>query len=89
MRTDDDMDRWLAHQRARDDDLYERYGRPLEAEHHGKYVAISLNGETVVGDDDVAVAEDAVRRFGAGNFAYRRVGHPFVTRWLAAAMPRR
>ena len=86
MRTDDEMNQWLAHQRERDDALYEQYGRPLEAQHYGEYVAISLSGETVVGEDDVAVAQDAIRRFGAGNFAYRRVGYPFVTRWLTAPL---
>lgn len=84
MRTDEEMDQWLAHQQERDGALYEQYGRPLEAAHRGKYVAISVTGETIVSEDDVAVAQHAVRRFGAGAFAYRRVGFPFVARWLTA-----
>lgn len=84
MRTDEEMDQWLAHQQERNDALYEQYGRPLEVAHHGKYVAINVTGETIVGEDDVAVAQDAVRRFGAGNFAYRRVGFPS---WHSGAGP--
>lgn len=30
------------------DRLYEQYGRPLEADHWGEYLAISENGETLL-----------------------------------------
>jgi len=39
------------------DGLYERYGKPLEKEHHGKFVAISGDGRVIVDPDDVAVIE--------------------------------
>lgn len=60
---------------------YEGYGRLLEAEHWGRYIAIGVKGETIGDDGDVAVAQDGVRRFGAGSFACRRLGRPFLTRW--------
>lgn len=31
------------------DQLYERYGKPLEAEHWGEFVAISEDGDTFLG----------------------------------------
>ena len=33
------------------DELYERYGKPLEAEHWGKFVAIAPDGKIVLGSD--------------------------------------
>jgi hypothetical protein len=30
-------------------ELYEQYGKPLETEHKGEYLAISNNGKTVIG----------------------------------------
>ncbi|HLF08677.1 MAG TPA: hypothetical protein VI789_04960 [Dehalococcoidia bacterium] len=53
------------------DDLYERYGRPLEAEHRGKFVVISREGKTVVGMNLIEVAEEAVAAFGPGGFLFK------------------
>src|SRR5579864_2797567 len=39
--------------------LYEAYGRPLEAQHRGDYVAISPRGEILVGKDLLEVAQQA------------------------------
>ena len=61
------------------DDLYERYGRPLEAEHWGEYVAISREGKTVVGPTLIDVAEQALRRFGPGSFVFK-IGEKSVGR---------
>jgi hypothetical protein len=61
------------------DRLYERYGRPLEEEHRGKYVAISPAGETLVGHSRLETAKLAREQFGPGSFlfkiAQRAVGH--------------
>ena len=53
------------------DDLYERYGRPLEAEHWGEYVAISREGKTVVGSNLIELAEQAVAMLGPGSFVFK------------------
>ena len=53
------------------DDLYERYGRPSEAEHWGEYVAISREGKTVVGSNLIELAEQAVAMLGPGSFAFK------------------
>ncbi len=62
------------------DELYERYGKPLEAEHTGAYLAISPAGETILGATLVEVAQQATARFGPGHFIYR-VGEPAVGKW--------
>ena len=46
--------------------LYEKYGRLLEKEHWGEYLAISESGKTVLGKDLLKVANKALAdiRFG-------------------------
>jgi len=61
-----------------DDSLYERYGKPLEPEHHGKYVAISRDGRVIVDTDDISVVDQAIQAFGSGNFVFRRIGYSYV-----------
>jgi hypothetical protein len=60
------------------DSLYERYGKPLEQEHYGEYVAISQDGQVIAGADDVAVLDQAIQTFGSGNFILRRIGYSYV-----------
>ena len=62
------------------DELYERYGRPLEARHHGEYLAISPRGEIVLGPTLIEVAQKASDQFGPGNFVYK-VGERAVGTW--------
>jgi len=68
----------------RDDQLYELYGEPLEATHWGQFVAISLQGEIIIGPNDLEVLQQALARFGRGNFAFRRVGHRPLGKWRKA-----
>lgn len=72
-----DLDAWLAERSREDARLYERYGKPLEAEHTGAWVAIGPTGEVIVGPDDYTVSEEASRRFGDGEYAVRRIGWPY------------
>ncbi len=65
----------------RDDQLYERYGKPMEATQRGQFVAISLQGETIVGPNDLEVLQQALARFGRGNFAFRRIGYRSLGKW--------
>ncbi len=51
--------------------LYEQYGKPLEAEHKGDYLAISINGKTVIGKSLSQVVADALSQFGKGNFIFK------------------
>ncbi len=54
--------------------LYDQFVRPLEREHWGKFVAVSLDERVLLGDDREAVALEALRQFGSGNFVMMRVG---------------
>lgn len=62
------------------EELYEQYGRPLEAEHEGRYLAVSLRGETILGPTLLEVAQQATSRFGPGNFIFK-VGERSVGKW--------
>ncbi len=77
-----DMQEWLAETRQRDDRLYEEYGKPLEDKHVGELVAIGLDGRTILGASFDELAKRAIRTFGSGNFALRRVGSTAVLDWL-------
>lgn len=54
--------------------IYNRYVRPLEGQYWGKFVAVSLDGQVLLGDDREKVANEALRQFGSGNFVMMRVG---------------
>jgi hypothetical protein len=62
------------------DELYDRYGRPLEAEHCGEYVAVSPDGRTMLGTTLRDVVRQARATFGPGNFVYK-IGDKAVGRW--------
>ena len=76
-----DIKEWVRQRTEKDDRLYERYGKPLEAEHTGEYLAISDDGDIILGTDDLEVGRKALERLGSGNFAFRRVGYPAVWKW--------
>ena len=40
----------------------------------GKFVAVSLEGRVLLGDDREEVANEALRQFGSSNFVMMRVG---------------
>jgi hypothetical protein len=63
------------------DRLYERYGKPLEAEHSGKLVAITREGKTLLGTDERDLIREATARFGRGSFIFS-VGPRYVSKWL-------
>jgi hypothetical protein len=51
--------------------LYERYGKPFEAEHTGEYVVISNNGNTIVSKSLTEVVTRATATFGKGHFVFK------------------
>jgi hypothetical protein len=53
------------------DELYERYGKPLETEHWGEFVAISPEGKTVLGKTLKEAAEAAMEHLGHGHSIYK------------------
>ena len=60
--------------------LYEQYGKPLEQEHWGEYVAIFPDGRNLVGSDLMAVSDQALDRLGRGSFVFK-VGEKSVGNW--------
>lgn len=60
--------------------LYDKYGKPLEKKHWGKYVAISPKGQTVLASNLNEASKKAVK-FGRGNFIFK-VGEYAVGDWL-------
>lgn len=65
--------------------LYEQYAQPLEKIHKGKYIAISNNGSVIIGPNDVQVAKEAVEKFGAGHFAFFKIGARAIGKWRSAS----
>lgn len=62
------------------DRLYEQYGKPLEQEHWGEYIAIFPDGRFVLGQSRLEVLDQALAQFGPGSFLYK-VGVRVVGRW--------
>jgi hypothetical protein len=63
------------------EELYKQHGKPLEAKHSGKYVAISQDGKTLIGTSVFAVMQEAKQHFGPGNFIFK-IGERSVGKWL-------
>jgi hypothetical protein len=51
--------------------LYERYAKPLEKTHHGKYIAISQTGKKLISDNVLKLMEKANTALGPGNFIFK------------------
>lgn len=77
------LNEWLANKSQQDHQLYERYGKPLEKDHTGEYIAITSEGKTILGKSDVEILKKAIETFGSGNFAFLRLGHRTFGRWLS------
>ena len=79
-------EKWTAHRIKEDQRLYDEYGKILEKEHPGKFVAIGPDGQTILGDDDAEILQQAIEKFGSGNFAFTRVGDRTLGRWLVLSV---
>lgn len=62
------------------DELYARFGKPLEPSHRGEYLVITPDGRTLTGSTLLEVTERAEAEFGAGNFFYK-IGATAVGKW--------
>jgi hypothetical protein len=51
--------------------LYEKYGKPLETEHWGEFIAITTDGRTVIGPTLREVTERAEAELGLGVFVFK------------------
>jgi len=50
----------------RDDLLYQQFCKPIEEGQEDEYIAISTEGKTITGSDDIEVARKAIDQFGSG-----------------------
>ncbi len=69
-------------QLAKEQRLYNLHAKYLEPENNGKFVAISFDGDLIVGKRDGEVLKRAVDTFGQGNFIMARVGHDVMHEWV-------
>ena len=79
------MRNWIDQKLEEQHRLYAQYGKPLEKEHTGEFVAISRDGEILLGKRMGELLKRAIDTFGRDNFAMARVGHETMTEWLLAA----
>jgi hypothetical protein len=70
----------MAQKLAESDALYDRYVKPLEAEHMGEYAAVSATGKTVLASELMDVVDQAVDELGPESSVFR-VGERAVGRW--------
>ena len=80
------MREWLEDTAEQDARLYDQYGKPLEEDHKGEYVAITNEGQTILGPDPDEVLRQAVAAFGSGNFALAKVGEKAFDKWLGFSL---
>lgn len=73
---------WIEKKEAERRRLYEEYGKQLEAEHAGKFVAISLDGEVLLGEHEGRLFRQALSAFGRNKFALSKVGEEAMDVWL-------
>ena len=52
-------------------ELYEAYGKALERDHWGEFIAISRRGAVVLGDSLLDVAQKASQTLGKGRFVFK------------------
>lgn len=65
---------------AQSNELYEQFGKPLEMEHTGEFVAVSPEGRTILGTSASEVGRKAKQAFGPGNFVFK-LGPRVVGKW--------
>jgi hypothetical protein len=75
------MDTTQQEQLAIADKLYEQYGKPLESQHRGEYLAVSRDGRTLLASSLPDVVEQAAEAFGPENYIFK-VGDKAVGKWL-------
>ncbi len=63
------------------DRLYKEYGKPLEKEHRGEFLAVSQKGKMILGTNLLKLAQKASKILGPGNFIFK-IGDIAVGKWL-------
>jgi hypothetical protein len=68
-----ELDKLWGRVRERDDYLWDRYARPLMASHKDEWIAISPEGEVLLGRTASIVMHEATEKFGAGNYSFGKL----------------
>ena len=68
---------------ARKTRLYELYVKPLEAEHLGKWAAVSFDGDVILAEREGEAMRYGSETFGHGNYEALRVGYDVVQDWVS------
>ncbi len=63
------------------EELYERYGKPLEAEHSGDFIAISTKGKLVRAPTLQEVLDLSLEQLGKGSYVFRLGPDRSVMKW--------
>ena len=63
------------------DAIYDRYVKPLEDKHLGKFVAVSRDGKVLLGESSRELTRATTDAFGPGNFIFK-IGPRVVGKWL-------
>ena len=66
---------------AQANELYERFGMPLEPDHPGEFVAIAPDGRSMLGRTASEAGRKARAAFGPGNHVFK-LGERVVGKWL-------
>lgn len=63
------------------EDLYARYGKPLEAKHSGDFIAISTQGKVVRASTLQQVLDLSLEQLGKGSYVFRLGADRSVIEW--------
>lgn len=63
-----------------EDLIYEKHREELEKEHKDEFVAISFDDELIVGKDSIKVIDEAIEKFGSGNFVFKKIGYDYLAK---------
>lgn len=63
------------------EDLYERYGKPLEAKHAGDFIAISKQGRVVRAPTLQKILDLSLAELGKGSYVFKLGADRSVIKW--------
>lgn len=65
--------------KSESDKVYQKFVKPLEKDHWGKFIAVSHKGKTILADSLLEAVEKGISALGSGNFVFK-VGEKAVGR---------
>lgn len=65
--------------KSESDQVYNKFVKPLESKHWGKFIAVSPKGKFLIESDLVQATAKGIEKLGSGNFVFK-VGEKAVGR---------